>query len=77
MRQAALDVMDAIGSGHQLAREIAEATRLPLPQVYARLHELKRGGIVQASRNVRRTTCRHRRGERQKVYRLNPWSAKP
>ena len=65
-------IISCIESGANQIPSIAERAGMSIATVKARLHELKRFGIVRPVRlwNQTRSRCRHRRGEKYKRYLL-------
>lgn len=66
-------VIDAIGSGCHSTREIAQAADITLPEVWARLSELRKANVVRAEQTQRPGV----HGRPPKLYRLNVWSEQP
>jgi DNA-binding IclR family transcriptional regulator len=50
MKGHVLDIVRAMESGAERVKEFVELTGTPLDQCYARLHELKRMGVVRSFR---------------------------
>lgn len=59
-------VINALQSGRNSSREIANYTGLPIEQVHARLHELKEVGVVHAYKLRPDGRC----GRMPKFYRI-------
>jgi hypothetical protein len=67
MKGSALAIIEALGSGMDRVKQLVTHTGLPLNQVYARLHDLKR---LQAVRSFRVRGGQRGRAQREKRYTL-------
>jgi len=71
MSERASALILALESGVDRVKSLAATTGMKVESMHARLHELKRLGVVSAVRvGHRRTSCGHWHGEREKRYYL-------